>query len=69
VNRDELIHDWNINGSYPRKPAQRIQLNDETLRDGLQSPSARKPSLDEMVAHLRSGRATCRCIRTAPRAR
>jgi 2-isopropylmalate synthase len=52
VNRDDLIYDWNLHGSFPGKPPQKIQLNDETLRDGLQSPSARKPSLDEMVAHL-----------------
>ena len=52
MDRDQLIYDWNVEGTFPAKPTQRIQLNDETLRDGLQSPSARKPSLDEMVAHL-----------------
>ena len=52
VNRDKLIYDWNVQGDYPAKPPQRIQLNDETLRDGLQSPSAATPTLDEMVAHL-----------------
>ena len=43
--RDEsqLIHDWNA-----EDPAGfgRIDLNDETLRDGLQSPSALDPDLD-----------------------
>ncbi|MHC4957585.1 MAG: LeuA family protein [Planctomycetota bacterium] len=52
VNRDKLIYDWNLQGDYPAKPPQTIQLNDETLRDGLQSPSAATPTLDEMVAHL-----------------
>lgn len=52
MDRNDLIYDWNVEGQFPPKPAQRIQLNDETLRDGLQSPSALKPSLDEMVAHL-----------------
>jgi 2-isopropylmalate synthase len=52
VTRDKLIYDWNVQGDYPAKPPQRIQLNDETLRDGLQSPSAATPTLDEMVAHL-----------------
>lgn len=52
MDRDQLIYDWNVEGTFPAKPTQNIQLNDETLRDGLQSPSARKPSLDEMVAHL-----------------
>ena len=45
MDRRELIYDWNVEGQYPPKPSQRIQLNDETLRDGLQSPSALKPSL------------------------
>ncbi len=52
MNRDDLIYDWNIHGEFPAKPAQEIQFNDETLRDGLQSPSASKPTLDEMVEHL-----------------
>jgi len=52
VDRDQLIYDWNVEGTFPPEPTQRIQLNDETLRDGLQSPSALKPTLDEMVVHL-----------------
>jgi hypothetical protein len=32
-----LIHDWN--GERASGLARRIELNDETLRDGLQSPS------------------------------
>ena len=43
-----LIHDWN--GATVR-PAQPVQLNDETLRDGLQSPSVRTPTIDEKL-HL-----------------
>lgn len=40
---NELIHDWNA-----EDPAGfgQIQLDDETLRDGLQSPSALDPDLD-----------------------
>jgi 2-isopropylmalate synthase len=52
VDRDKLIYDWNVNGTHPRKPPQHIHLNDETLRDGLQSPSAATPSMEEMVEHL-----------------
>ncbi len=52
MNPDELIYDWNVQGEFPGKPPQRIQLNDESLRDGLQSPSARTPSVDEMITHL-----------------
>ncbi|HEX4844914.1 MAG TPA: LeuA family protein [Geothrix sp.] len=39
---DELINDWN--GPLPRG-ARIPQLNDETLRDGLQSPSVRDPDI------------------------
>ena len=52
MDREELIYDWNVRGPHPAKPPQTIYLNDETLRDGLQSPSAATPNLDEMVTHL-----------------
>jgi 2-isopropylmalate synthase len=52
VDRDKLIYDWNVIGAHPRRPGRPIHLNDETLRDGLQSPSAATPSMDEMIAHL-----------------
>jgi 2-isopropylmalate synthase len=44
-----LIHDWNET-STPRPPT--VLLNDETLRDGLQSPSVRTPSIDEKLEIL-----------------
>jgi 2-isopropylmalate synthase len=45
-----LIYDWNrVNaGPIPR----RVLLDDETLRDGLQSPSVRCPDIDQKVALL-----------------
>lgn len=47
-----LIHDWNVAGD--RRPPDRhtIDLNDETLRDGLQSPSVRAPSIEEKLRIL-----------------
>ena len=57
MDRDKLIYDWNVNGPHPRKPSQHIHLNDETLRDGLQSPSAATPSMEEMIEHLHNGAA------------
>jgi len=45
-----LIHDWNAERGRPRP---RVLLNDETLRDGLQSPSVRTPDIDEKVDLLR----------------
>ena len=38
----ELIYDWNRAGGSELRPARgRVELDDETLRDGLQSPSVR----------------------------
>ncbi|MGE0702424.1 MAG: LeuA family protein [Vicinamibacterales bacterium] len=45
-----LVHDWNgdrVDGPRP------VMLNDETLRDGLQSPSVRTPSIDDKLDLLR----------------
>jgi isopropylmalate/homocitrate/citramalate synthase len=42
----ELIHDWNAD---PTRTAVPIQFDDETLRDGLQSPSARDPALADKL--------------------
>ena len=44
-----LIHDWNR--TEDAKPAV-VMLDDETLRDGLQSPSVRCPTIDEKVEIL-----------------
>ena len=42
--RDGLIHDWNIEDGIHAHPRQ-VMLDDETLRDGLQSPSAIDPPI------------------------
>jgi 2-isopropylmalate synthase len=42
----ELIHDWNRVGAPFDWTRARVDLNDETLRDGLQSPSVKDPSLE-----------------------
>jgi 2-isopropylmalate synthase len=44
-----LIHDWNRTGA-PNPPT--VLLDDETLRDGLQSPSVRCPTIDEKLRIL-----------------
>ncbi len=46
-----LIYDWNSVGGFDWKSA-RVDLNDETLRDGLQSPSAIDPPLDTKLRLL-----------------
>lgn len=48
IARDELIYDWNT-ADAPPVAKKLIQFDDETLRDGLQSPSARDPELDAKI--------------------
>lgn len=43
---EDLIHDWNE--PYTKFGAE-VMLDDETLRDGLQSPSVTDPSLDQKI--------------------
>ena len=52
MNISELIYDWNKVNEAPLRPAGRVLLNDETLRDGLQSPSVRDPSIEEKIGIL-----------------
>lgn len=44
---DGLIYDWNKASPAPKPPV--VMLCDETLRDGLQSPSVRTPSIDQKI--------------------
>ncbi len=44
--RDGIIFDWNEIEAR-RKPSQPFDLNDETLRDGVQSPSVVDPSIED----------------------
>ncbi len=52
VNVSELIYDWNA--LYPKAlhPQGPVRLTDETLRDGLQSPSVRDPSIEQKIEIL-----------------
>jgi 2-isopropylmalate synthase len=46
-----LIYDWNRTGDTPKRT---VMLDDETLRDGLQSPSVRCPTIEQKlhILHL-----------------
>jgi 2-isopropylmalate synthase len=48
----ELIYDWNQALPTNLLPTGRVLLNDETLRDGLQSPSVRDPSIEQKIQIL-----------------
>ncbi len=52
MNTSELIYDWNQKGAATLRLAGPVLLNDETLRDGLQSPSVRDPSIAEKIQIL-----------------
>ncbi|HEX5069549.1 MAG TPA: LeuA family protein [Vicinamibacterales bacterium] len=45
-----LIYDWNTVEAPPEPTA--VMLDDETLRDGLQSPSVRTPSIEQKIRIL-----------------
>ena len=48
----ELIYDWNDSGERWSRPPFRVQFDDETLRDGLQSPSVRSPAIEDKLRIL-----------------
>jgi 2-isopropylmalate synthase len=48
----ELIYDWNLAGEVWDQPPFRIQFDDETLRDGLQSPSVLTPTIGQKIELL-----------------
>ena len=52
MNPSELIYDWNKIHPSSLWPTGPVLLNDETLRDGLQSPSVRDPSIQEKIEIL-----------------
>ena len=52
MNTSDLIYDWNQALPANLLSSRPVLLNDETLRDGLQSPSVRDPSIDEKIEIL-----------------
>ena len=47
MREQDLIHDWNHTGSTFDWGSATVQLNDETLRDGLQCPSVTDPVIED----------------------
>jgi 2-isopropylmalate synthase len=53
MREDELIYDWNrAAGTFDYLTRRHVELDDETLRDGLQSPSVLDPSIDVKIEIL-----------------
>ena len=48
---DDVIYDWNLRP--PHTTPRRVELHDETLRDGIQCPSVRDPSIDAKLEIVR----------------
>ncbi len=53
LTESELIYDWNLAGGDEPRPARgKVELDDETLRDGLQSASVRSPAIGDKLRIL-----------------
>ncbi|MGD8413957.1 MAG: LeuA family protein [Candidatus Latescibacterota bacterium] len=53
LNEHELIYDWNL-VDLPKGKIGPVEFDDETLRDGVQSPSIKSPTIEEkkQILHL-----------------
>ncbi len=52
LKHSHLIYDWNSAAGAQFMPAGKALLNDETLRDGLQSPSVKDPAIEQKLRIL-----------------
>ena len=52
LKHSHLIYDWNSLPGAQFAPKQRVMLDDESLRDGLQSPSVKDPPIEEKLRIL-----------------
>lgn len=52
LKHSHLIYDWNSVPGAEFNPPRRVLLNDETLRDGLQSPSVKDPAIEQKLKIL-----------------
>lgn len=52
MSADKLIYDWNEIEPRTKPPGRRITFDDETLRDGLQSPSVCEPPVEQKIELL-----------------
>jgi 2-isopropylmalate synthase len=52
LRHSDLIYDWNSLAGPPFSSTRQVKLDDETLRDGLQSPSVKDPPIEEKIRIL-----------------
>jgi len=53
MDEKSLIHDWNEATAFDWSSVGEVQLDDETLRDGLQNPTVVDPSIEDKIRLLR----------------
>jgi len=49
---EDLVYDWNKVDATLQAPGRHVGFDDETLRDGLQSPSVSEPTVEKKIALL-----------------
>jgi 2-isopropylmalate synthase len=52
LDEKDLIYDWNLQNPVPLSMGQAIEFDDETLRDGIQSPSVMDPNIEVKIKIL-----------------
>ncbi len=52
LKHSHLIYDWNSVSGGQFQPDHAVLLNDESLRDGLQSPSVKDPGIEDKIRIL-----------------
>ncbi|MFK7927817.1 MAG: LeuA family protein [Myxococcota bacterium] len=53
MNERELIYDWNVNGTRPAPAMRQVEVHDETIRDGIQCPSVKDPTIEDKLRIVR----------------
>lgn len=53
MDRSALIYDWNTEGPFAERPLPPVEIHDETIRDGIQCPSVKDPTLDQKLEIVR----------------
>jgi 2-isopropylmalate synthase len=53
MDEKSLIHDWNEATAFDWSSVGEVQLDDETLRDGIQNPTVVDPSIEDKIRLLR----------------
>jgi 2-isopropylmalate synthase len=53
LSEDDLIYDWNVKGDHVSPPMRKVEIFDETLRDGIQCPSVTDPPIEAKMQMIR----------------